>query len=144
MIRALWEYIVEGNDEGVKALQSRRIAVKKRFPKPENKHWMVQSENYLKIFPNSPEDILRDIDEEKMKKIAFNPHLEAEDALPLSTKLSLEERMAKVLDARGGRPEEVINTNITLADVDAEEARLESKGVDVMAPIASDEEETKE
>ena len=42
---------------------------------------MVQSENYLKIFPNSPEDILRDIDEEKMKKIAFNPHLEAEDAL---------------------------------------------------------------
>ena len=52
--------------------------------------------------------------------------------------------MAKVLDARGGRPEEVINTNITLADVDAEEARLESKGVDVMAPIASDEEETKE
>ena len=102
-----------------------------------------KSENYLKIFPNSPEDILRDIDEEKMKKIAFNPHLEAEDALPLSTKLSLEERMAKVLDARGSRPEEVINTNITLADVDAEEARLESKGVDVMAPIASDEEETK-
>ena len=144
LIRALWEYIIEGNDEGVKALQSRRIAVKKRFPKPENKHWMVQSENYLKIFPNSPEDILRDIDEEKMKKIAFNPHLEAEDALPLSTKLSLEERMAKVLDARGSRPEEVINTNITLADVDAEEARLESKGVDVMAPIASDEEETKE
>ena len=45
------------------ALQARRIAVKKRFPKPENKHWMVQSENYLKIFPNSPEDILRDIDE---------------------------------------------------------------------------------
>ena len=69
LIRALWEYIIEGNDEGVKALQSRRIAVKKRFPKPENKHWMVQSENYLKIFPNSPEDILRDIDEEKMKRL---------------------------------------------------------------------------
>ena len=33
------------------------------------------------------------------------------------------------------RPEEVINTNITLADVDAEEARLESKGVDVMARL---------
>ena len=86
----------------MKALQSRRIAVKKRFPKPENKHCSL-TENYLKIFPNSPEDILRDIDEEEDEKIAFNPHLEAEDALPLSTKLSLEERMAKVLDARGSR-----------------------------------------
>ena len=37
----------------------------------------------------------------------------------------------------------VINTNITLADVDAEEARLESKGLRY-ALIASDEEETKE
>ena len=77
MIRALWEYIIEGNDEGVNALQARRLAVKKRFPKPENKHWMVQSEEYLRIYPNSPEDILRDIDEEQAKKIAFSPHLEA-------------------------------------------------------------------
>ena len=59
-----------------------------------------------------------------MKKIAFNPHLEAEDALPLSTKLSLEERMGKSTRCESSRPEEVINTNITLADIDAEEARL--------------------
>jgi hypothetical protein len=141
MTRALWEYIVEGNDIGVNALQARRIATKKRFPKPENKHWMVQSESYLQIFPNSPEDILRDIDEATMQKIAFNPHLEAEDALPLSTKISLEERMAKVLDARGQTAEDVINTKITLADVDKEEARLVSKGIDVNAQeTASDDE----
>ena len=141
MTRALWEYIVEGNDIGVNALQARRIATKKRFPKPENKHWMVQSEAYLQIFPNSPEDILRDIDEATMQKIAFNPHLEAEDALPLSTKISLEERMAKVLDARGQTAEDVINTKITLADVDKEEARLVSKGIDVNAQeTASDDE----
>lgn len=144
MVRALWEYIIEGNDVGVNALQARRIATKKRFPKPENKHWMVQSEEYLKIFPNSPEDILRDVDEATMQKIAFNPHLEAEDALPLSTKLSLEERMEKVLDARGFNPEEVINRNITLEDVDKEEARLESKGVDVNAQETASDEETKE
>jgi hypothetical protein len=102
---------------------------------------MVQSEAYLQIFPNSPEDILRDIDEATMQKIAFNPHLEAEDALPLSTKISLEERMAKVLDARGQTAEDVINTKITLADVDKEEARLVSKGIDVNAQeTASDDE----
>jgi len=139
MIRALWEYIIEGNDEGVNALQARRLAVKKRFPKPENKHWMVQSEDYLRVMPNSPEDILRDIDEEKMKKIAFAPHLEAEDALPLSTKLSLEERIAKVLDARGFTNEESVNTMVFLSDVDQKEAELEDAGIDVMADDSSDE-----
>ena len=79
-----------------------------------------------------------------MQKIAFNPHLEAEDALPLSTKLSLEERMEKVLDARGFNQEEVISRNITLEDVDKEEARLESKGVDVNAQETASDEETKE
>ena len=65
---------------------------------------MVQSENYLKIFPNSPEDILRDIDEEQMKKIAFHLILKQKMHYHLSTKLSLEERMPKVIDARDGRP----------------------------------------
>lgn len=138
MIRALWEYIVEGNVEGVHALQARRLAVKKRFPKPENKHWMVQSEEYLRIMPNSPEDILRDIDEEKMKMIAFSPALEAEDALPLSTKLSLEERIAKVLDARGSTNEASINSTIYLSEVEAEEKRLEDAGVD-LSGTSSDE-----
>ena len=127
MIRALWEYIIEGNKEGVDALQARRLAVKKRFPKPENKHWMVQSEEYMRIYPNSPEDILRDIDEEQAKKIAFSPHLEAEDALPLSTKLSLEERISKVMDARGMVNENSVNSNVTLSDVDKKQAELDAK-----------------
>lgn len=131
MIRALWEYIVEGNIDGVQALQARRLAVKKRFPKPENKHWMVQSEEYLRIYPNSPEDILRDVDEEKMRKIANSPGLEAADALPLSTKLSLEERISKVLDARGQTNETAMNHIVTLADVEREEQRLEDAGVDL-------------
>jgi hypothetical protein len=139
MIRALWEYIMEGNDEGVMALQARRLAVKKRFPKPENKHWMVQSEEYMRIMPNSPEDILRDIDEETAKKIAFNPHLEAADALPLSTKLSLEERIEKVIAVRGVSNEESVNTSVTLADVDAKAAQLEAAGIDVNATDASEE-----
>lgn len=133
MIRALWEYIMEGNDEGVMALQARRLAVKKRFPKPENKHWMVQSEEYMRIMPNSPEDILRDIDEETAKKIAFNPHLEAADALPLSAKLSLEERIQKVITARGMVNEDSVNTTVTLADVDKKAAELEAAGIDVNA-----------
>ena len=127
MIRALWEYIIEGNKEGVDALQARRLAVKKRFPKPENKHWMVQSEEYMRIYPNSPEDILRDIDEEQAKKIAFSPHLESEDALPLSTKLALEERIAKVMDARGMVNENSVNSNVTLSDVDKKQAELDAK-----------------
>ena len=129
MVRALWEYIMEGNDEGVNALQARRLAVKKRFPKPENKHWMVQSEEYLRIMPNSPEDILRDIDEEQAKKIAFSPHLEGADALPLSTKLSLEERMQKVIDARGNTLEgpDRVDTTVTLSDVDKKQAELDAK-----------------
>lgn len=127
MIRALWEYIIEGNKEGVDALQARRLAVKKRFPKPENKHWMVQSEEYMRIYPNSPEDILRDIDEEQAKKIAFSPHLESEDALPLSTKLSLEERISKVMDARGMVNENSVNSNVTLSDVDKKQAELDAK-----------------
>ena len=127
MIRALWEYIIEGNKEGVDALQARRLAVKKRFPKPENKHWMVQSEEYMRIYPNSPEDILRDIDEEQAKKIAFSPHLESEDALPLSTKLSLEERISKVMDVRGMVNENSVNTTVTLSDVDKKQAELDAK-----------------
>jgi len=126
MIRALWEYIVEGNKEGVDALQARRLAVKKRYPKPENKHWMVQSEDYLRIMPNSPEDILRDIDEETAKKIAFQPNIEAADALPLSTKLSLEERIAKVGDVRGNINEDKMSTIVTLADIDAAQERLDA------------------
>ena len=127
MIRALWEYIIEGNKEGVDALQARRLAVKKRFPKPENKHWMVQSEEYMRIYPNSPEDILRDIDEEQAKKIAFSPHLESEDALPLSTKLAIEERIAKVMDAKGMVNEHSVNSNVTLSDVDKKQAELDAK-----------------
>ena len=126
MIRALWEYIMEGNDEGVMALQARRLAVKKRYPKPENKHWMVQSEDYLRIMPNSPEDILRDIDEETAKKIAFQPGIEAADAMPLSTKLSLEERIAKVGDARGNINEDKMSTIVTLADIDAAQEKLDA------------------
>ena len=126
MIRALWEYIMEGNDEGVMALQARRLAVKKRYPKPENKHWMVQSEDYLRIMPNSPEDILRDIDEETAKKIAFQPGIEAADAMPLSTKLSLEERIAKVGDARGNTNEDKMSTIVTLADIDAAQEKLDA------------------
>lgn len=131
LVRALWEYVVEGNREAVDALQARRLAVKKRFPKPENKHWMIQSEEYLKIIPNSPEDILRDLDEAEAKKIAFSPHLEGSDAEPLATRISLEERMAKVLakrTARGASPEEVLDHTVTIADIDAEKARLESEG----------------
>jgi len=126
MTRALWEYIIEGNREGVDALQARRLAVKKRFPKPENKHWMVQSEEYMRIYPNSPEDILRDIDEEQAKKIAFSPHLEAADALPLSTKLSLEERISKVMDARGNTVEDTLDHKVYLSDVDAKQAELDA------------------
>lgn len=138
MVRALWEYIVEGNREGIDALQARRLAVKKRFPKPENKHWMVQSEEYMRIMPNSPEDILRDIDEEKAKKIAFSPHLEADDALPLTTKLSLEERIAKVMDVRGFTNEHSVNTIVTLADVEKKEQELEDAGIDVMKDSSDD------
>lgn len=127
MVRALWEYIMEGNDEGVMALQARRLAVKKRFPKPENKHWMVQSEDYLRIMPNSPEDILRDIDEETAKKIAFNPNVEGEDALPLTTRLSLEERIAKVMDARGMTNENSVNTTVYLSDIDAVQEKLDAE-----------------
>lgn len=126
MIRALWEYIMEGNDEGVMALQARRLAVKKRFPKPENKHWMVQSEDYLRIMPNAPEDILRDIDEAEAKRIASNPNVEGADALPLTTRLSLEERIAKVMDARGMTNEDSVNTIVTLADIDAAQERIDA------------------
>ena len=97
LIRALWEYIIEGNDEGVKALQSRRIAVKKRFPKPENKHWMVQSSEYLQIIPNSPEDLLRDLDEKEAKEIAFKPGVQEKDAEPLARTKSLSERADEIL-----------------------------------------------
>ena len=77
LVKALWEYVVEGDDELMNALQARRIAVKKRFPKPENKHWMVQSSEYLQIIPNSPEDLLRDLDEKEAKEIAFKPGVQA-------------------------------------------------------------------
>ena len=100
MVRAMWEYIVEGNKEGIDALQARRLAVKKRFPKPENKHWMVQSEDYLRVYPNSPADILRDIDEEELRKLAFSPGVQSEDAEPLATSLSLSEQAEKILAKR--------------------------------------------
>jgi len=126
LIRALWEYVVEGNREGIDALQARRIAVKKRFPKPENKHWMVQSEQYMGIVPNSPEDILRDLDETTMKKIAFSPNIEGADAMPLSTRLTLEERIDQVAKKRGvaigGGLDMTVNvgsSNPTVADIDA-------------------------
>ncbi len=132
MTRALWEYIVEGNKEGVDALQARRLAVKKRFPKPENKHWMVQSEDYLAILPNSPEDILRDVDMEKARKIAFQPGIEAEDALPLSTKIGLEEKIEKVKAARGLDKEAdvIVKKEVTLKDVDEAEEKLDAKEAD--------------
>ena len=147
MIRALWEYIIEGNKEGVDALQARRLAVKKRFPKPENKHWMVQSEEYMRIYPNSPEDILRDIDEEQAKKIAFSPHLEAADALPLSTKLSLEERISKVMDARGNTLEDTMNHKVYLSDIDAaieaeESSSTDTSSTDTSSTDTSSEEST--
>lgn len=114
LIRALWEYVMEGNRTGVDALQARRLAVKKRFPKPENKHWMVQSEDYMKILPNAPYDILRQMDEETAQMIAFMPGVEAEDALPLSASMQFGERVqaimqkrAEQLAAQGKDPDEV-------------------------------------
>mgnify|MGYP000159159486 CR=1 FL=1 len=100
LVRALWEYVVEGDDELLHALQARRIAVKKRFPKPENKHWMIQSEDYLKILPNTPEDILRQIDEDEAKKIAFRPGVQAKDAESLIGSGTLEERAQAVITKR--------------------------------------------
>lgn len=131
LVRALWEYIVEGNREGVDALQARRLAVKKRFPKPENKHWMVQAEDYLKVFPNSPADILRDIDEEELKRLAFAPGVQSEDAEPLSTKLTLSEQAEKILAKRAKTKvgEHVGTDNFvfvtpTLADIDEMQEKI--------------------
>lgn len=131
LVRALWEYVVEGDDDLLQAVQSRRIAVKKRFPKPENKHWMVQAEEYLNILPNTPEDILRVIDEEEAKAIAFKPGVQAKDAEPLATSVSLSERMEKIIAKREAdlkandsatMPNQVGLISPTLADIDTAKA----------------------
>lgn len=141
LIRALWEYVVEGNRENMDALQARRIAVKKRFPKPENKHWMVQSEDYMRIFPNTPHDVLKQIDEETAKRIAFGPGLEGDDVDPLATRKTLEEyaeemmakrrKGEKMRKAYGALPGGQMETNLTLADIEKESAKHQ-------LPIAGD------
>ncbi len=134
LIRALWEYVVEGNREMMDAVQARRLAVKKRFPKPENKHWMVQSEEYLKILPNTPEDILRQIDEETAKRIAFGGY-QADDAEPLVTRKTLEEyadeaimkrrQGTKLADIFGNTPVGEMRVNATLDEIEEEARRQE-------------------
>lgn len=133
LIRALWEYVVEGNSETMDALQARRLAVKKRFPKPENKHWMVQSEEYLKILPNTPEDILRQIDEETAKKIAYGG-LVPDDVDSLVTRKTLEQYAEEALAKRrkgtkmeavyGTIPEGQMRSNPTLKDIEEEAERF--------------------
>lgn len=133
LIRALWEYVVEGNREMMDAVQARRLAVKKRFPKPENKHWMVQSEDYLKILPNTPQDILRQIDEETAKRIAFGGNIQGDDAGPLQTRKSLEQYAEETIAKRrkGTKLEKVLGNipagemrgHVTLEDVEQEAER---------------------
>lgn len=133
LIRALWEYVVEGNREMMDAVQARRLAVKKRFPKPENKHWMVQSEDYLRILPNTPQDILRQIDEETAKRIAFGGGIQGEDAGPLVTRKSLEEYAEETLAKRrkgtkmekifGNIPAGEMRSHVTLKEIEEEADR---------------------
>ena len=134
LVRALWEYAVEGKEDFMNALQARRLAVKKRFPKPENKHWMVQAEDYMKIIPNAPWDILRELDEDTAMRIAFAPGIEGEDSEPLSTRVSLEEKYQEMLEKRfankdrtsegsGYRP-----TQPTVADVEAAQEKAKDSG----------------
>ncbi len=138
LVKALWEYVVEGDDELMHALQARRLAVKKRFPKPENKHWMVQSSDYLKIIPNSPEDILRDLDEKEAKEIAFKPGVQAKDAEPLATTKSLSERADEIIakrvaaqkdrDVRVSKTENIVagtTSNPTVKDIEKAKADKE-------------------
>lgn len=135
LIRALWEYVVEGNREMMDALQARRLAVKKRFPKPENKHWMVQSEDYLRILPNTPQDILRQIDEETAKRIAFGGGIEGDDSGPLITRKTLEEYAEEALAKRrkgtklekvyGNLPEGEMKSGITLREIEEEADKLQ-------------------
>ena len=137
LVKALWEYVVEGDDELMNALQARRIAVKKRFPKPENKHWMVQSSEYLQIIPNSPEDLLRDLDEKEAKEIAFKPGVQAKDAEPLATTKSLSERADEILAKRKKALQDsnkkvtsidkmnTVEQQVTVADIDKAKAEKE-------------------
>ena len=135
LIRALWEYVVEGNRETMDALQARRLAVKKRFPKPENKHWMVQSEEYLKILPNTPQDILRQIDEETAKRIAFGGTIQGDDAGPLITRKTLEEYAEEAVARRrkgtkmekvyGNLPEGEMRSSITINEIEEEADKLQ-------------------
>ena len=148
LIRALWEFVVEGNRQTVDALQARRIAVKKRYPKPENKHWMVQSEEYLRILPNTPQDILREIDEDLAHQIAFNHGVEGEDAQPLSTRKTLEEYAEEALSKRargekqratyGNLPQGKMGAKITLEDIEEAIEKQERHAKDSV-PVAPDE-----
>ena len=148
LIRALWEYVVEGNRQCVDALQARRVAVKKRYPKPENKHWMVQSEEYLRILPNTPQDILREIDEDLAHQIAFNHGVEGEDAQPLSTRKTLEEYAEEALAKRargekqraayGDLPQGRMGAKITLEDIEEAIEKQERHAKDSV-PVAPDE-----
>lgn len=86
MIRALWEWLVEGKEDLKDVVQAYRLQVKARFPKPENKHWMVQAEDILQIFPNVPQDLYRtDLNEEEMQQLARLPNVEGDDAEPISS-----------------------------------------------------------
>ena len=105
LTRALWEWLVEGKEDLKNAVQARRLAIKKRFPKPEIKHWMVQSEDILQILPNSPKDLERtDLSEEEMWKFAFAQGIEGEDAEPLATTLAVSEtKQPTVSDVDGSQ-----------------------------------------
>ena len=133
LVRALWEYVVEGKDDFMNALQARRLAVKKRFPKPENKHWMVQAEDYMKIIPNAPWDILREMDEDTAMRIAFAPGIEGEDAEPLSTRVSLEEKYQEMLEKRFAKKERTREASgftpaqPTVADIEEAQAKLDEQ-----------------
>jgi hypothetical protein len=61
-----------------------------------------------------------------MKKIAFSPNIEGADAMPLSTRLTLEERIDQVAKKRGvaiggglDMTANVGSSNPTVADIDA-------------------------
>ena len=124
------------------------MAVKKRYPKPENKHWMVQSEEYLKILPNTPQDILREIDEDLAHKIAYSHGVEGEDAQPLSTRKTLEEYAEEALSKRargekeraayGNLPQGKMGAKVTLEDIEEAIEKQERHAKDSV-PVAPDE-----
>jgi hypothetical protein len=115
LVRALWEWLVEGKEDLKNAVQARRLAVKKRFPKPESKHWFVQAEEVMQILPNTPQDLFRtDLTEEEMMFYAFRPGVEGADAQPLATRIQND---TNDLNSDGpGMDDEV---PVTIADIDA-------------------------